>query len=165
MIILHQYATFFVSSTHLQHHLSFYFQSMPLALLNFVSQEFVHTMEAQYRWRASRMMGEVVCFQNMLIEVWESINFSSRLAKSGLSSKTHHCCPCNTFTQERNYWQIVCFSEWSVESYTLLRRIQMKINLMLAYNFCSLGLIFVLKKNHFFFHFNRTAEPDQSILI
>ena len=41
----------------------------------------------------------------------------------------------------------------------------MKINLMLAYNFCSLGLIFVLKKNNFFFHFNRTAEPDQSILI
>ena len=36
---------------------------------------------------------------------------------------------------------------------------------MLAYNFCSLGLIFVLKKNDFFFHFNRTAEPDQSILI
>ena len=41
----------------------------------------------------------------------------------------------------------------------------MKINLMLAYNFLSLGLIFVLKKNNFFFHFNRTAEPDQSILI
>ena len=41
----------------------------------------------------------------------------------------------------------------------------MKINLMLVYNFCSLGLIFVLKKNNFFFHFNRTAEPDQSILI
>ena len=41
----------------------------------------------------------------------------------------------------------------------------MKINLMLAYNFCSLGLIFVLKKNNFFFHFNRTAEPDQSILM
>ena len=41
----------------------------------------------------------------------------------------------------------------------------MKINLMLAYNFCSPGLIFVLKKNNFFFHFNRTSEPDQSILI
>ena len=28
-----------------------------------------------------------------------------------------------------------------------------------------MGLIFVLEKNNFFFHFNRTEEPDQSILI
>ena len=100
LIISHQYATFFVSSTHWKHHFSFYFQSMPFAFLNFVSQEFVYTMEARYRWRASRMMGEVVCFQNMLFEAWWSINFSSRLAESGLSSKTHFCCACNTFTGE-----------------------------------------------------------------
>ena len=41
----------------------------------------------------------------------------------------------------------------------------MKIKLILTYHFCRLGLIFVLKKKSFFFQFNGTAEPDQSIFI
>ena len=54
----------------------------------------------------------------------------------------------------------------SFESYTFLRRIQNKNQLDVGIHFfCRLGLIFVLKKNNFFFHFNRTPEPDQSILI
>ena len=51
------------------------------------------------------------------------------------------------------------------ESYTLLRLIENENQLDVGIQFLSLGLIFVLTKNNFFFHINRTAEPDQSILI
>ena len=48
----------------------------------------------------------------------------------------------------------------------MLRRIKNENQLDVVIQFvCRLGLIFVLKKNNVFFHFNRTAELDQSILI